>query len=79
MEAFHLQVSGGQLARACVSDGRGPFAEDPGERCCHAVEVVDVLLGESSAGWVRMQIAAGGRGALLALAGECQNANDLRG
>ena len=52
---------GGQLARAGVSDGGfGPVAEDPGERCCHAVEVVDVLLGGPPVGRVRVEITAGG-------------------
>ena len=80
VEAFYLQVSGGQLARAGVSDGGfGPVAEDPGERCCHAVEVVDVLLGEPPVGRVRVEITAGGPGALLAITSEGQDAGDLSG
>jgi hypothetical protein len=79
-EAFYLQVSGGQLARAGVSDGGfGPVAEDPGGRCCHAVEVVDVLLGEPPVSRVRVEITAGGPGALLAITSEGQDAGDLSG
>ena len=80
VEAFYLQVSGGQLGRAGVSDGGfGPVAEDPGGRCCHAVEVVDVLLGEPPVGRVRVEITAGGPGALLAITSEGQDAGDLSG
>ena len=78
MEAFCLQVSGGQLARAGMSDGRiRPLTEDPGERYCHPVEVVNIVPGEPPTGRGGVEITAGGSGALLAIASEGQDAGDL--